>query len=940
MPFVQVSAIAQDSKGFLWTGGYGGLSRFDGLDFKNYSKLDGLTSTTVNALSVDYAGRLWVGTPKGINWIYNDQIHALPDCKVPIHQIVQADSSILLLSDSSVIVAKDSIKIYEINTPSTIASNSIALWNDTLWLGNIKGLWYATKPFERFNQVDKWADVMVYSLQSSDSCLSIGHEKGLTIWEPNSKKDITWKDGLLGGRVLKAYRSETNEWWAFTDLGTNIIHRTANQFTFKLAQIGSSNQNRVIHTFFTDSENNLWIGTSHGLFRSGGNAFRNYSYTDGLNASFVFEVTKDHEGNYWLGTRDQGVFKYNGRSFIAYNTSHGLLSDEAKTILCVRDSTLIGSEKGLNLFHKGVMKSYPASNMPISSVNDILALKDGSIMLGGDGGVAFFPNIAASFMPLPKNNKADIWKLFEDSNENVWIGTYQGGMFLLPKDSDTLIDVFSEWDAPYETALAITEDSIGRIWIGTFEGVLCHDPNSDTTYHITSDDGLNSNLIYTLEYDHKTNTTWAGTNQGINQISFSPDTEDQLSILSFGSDEGFSGVECNSHGCYIDEDGTLWFGTVNGLITFNQNLYKPNKQENHLHISTTRLFYKDTLISNHSIFPYNENHLTFEFEGICLTNPKKVGYRYRLKGLTEEWSPTTSINQATYSNLDPGKYTFEVISKNNSGIWNSEPAQFHFTIKPPFWDTLLFKVLTAIGIVFLLAGLISYRLNRLQQKNSLARKIDQMKLQALRAQMNPHFIFNSLNSIQHFINANEPREANRYLSKFAKLMRLMLDNSRRDAIPLDDDVAALQLYLELEVLRFEDAFEYQIELNSEIDRQDIEVPPMLIQPFVENAILHAFTGLKKKGKISIKFDLEDSHIKCIVQDNGIGRQEARKIKEKSKKRFHRSSGIHIIEDRLNTLNEYHKEQLVVHVEDLYDNGTPSGTRVLIRIPIIELTKPQ
>ncbi len=938
MPFVQVETIVQDRNGYLWTGGYGGLSQFDGKTFKNYSKLDGLVSTTINQLCIDEKGTLWIATPKGLNWLSNDSIKLFSQISSSVHQLSSFPEGIFVVQDSSVSIITDKELIHSIplNHPFTIGS--FAFWNDTLWYGSQKGLSYSTSPYSEFKSVDNWEGGMVYNVSSNFNSLLIGCESGLDIWSDSSKTSISWKDGLLGGRVLKAYQKNDREWWAVTDLGVNVISVENKLLTFDLVNIGSNTQIRKINTFLTDSELNTWIGTSHGLFKSTGNAFKNYTYNDGLRAGFVFDITQDSENSYWIGTRDQGVFKYNGKSFIEINQAHGLLSDEAKAIECFGDSVLIGTSKGLNLYYKGKLKSFPSSRLPINSVNVITQLRDGRVIMGGYNGITEFPDFEEHFIELPTKLGAEVWLLYEDSEGTIWIGTYQGGLFQLIDDQ--LINVFHEWDQPFETCLAMTEDKKGNLWVGTFEGIIRYNLKDRSIQHLTTEHGLNSNLIYTMQYDSTTDVIWIGTNQGINKLTYLDESSKDFEIISFGKDEGFTGVECNSHGCYIDENGLLWFGTVNGLITFNQQLYRPNSNENFLEIPNIKLFYKDTSITNHTVLPFDQNNLTFTFKGICLTSPQQVMYRYRLKGVSNEWSPVSSFNQATFSNLDPGNYTFEVISRNNSGIWNSTPESFSFKITPPIWDTLFFKLSVVVVIVLLIITLVRYRLRRIQLRNSLERKLDQMKLQALRAQLNPHFIFNSLNSIQHFINSNEPREANRYLSKFAKLMRLMLDNSRRDAIPLEEDIAALQLYLELEELRFEDVFDHTIEIGPGLEHQSIDVPPMLTQPFIENAILHAFTGLKRKGHIQISYELEGPHINCIVEDDGIGRDASAKIKEKSKKRFHRSSGIHIIQDRLDTLNAYHKERLEVNVEDLFERDQPKGTRVTLRIPILELTKPQ
>jgi len=201
--------------------------------------------------------------------------------------------------------------------------------------------------------------------------------------------------------------------------------------------------------------------------------------------------------------------------------------------------------------------------------------------------------------------------------------------------------------------------------------------------------------------------------------------------------------------------------------------------------------------------------------------------------------------------------------------------------------------------------------------------------------MNPHFNFNSMNSIQHFINNNEKREANFYLSKFATLMRSILENSRKPAVPVSDDMEALRLYMELEQMRFEDRFDFSIEMQEQVEMEDPEIPPMLIQPFVENSIVHGFIRLQHRGLIQILLEQDQQQLVCTITDNGIGREEAQKIKQKKEAKLHRSAGMSIIQERLDTLSEFYNEKLFVNIQDLFnENGKACGTRITLKIPIM------
>ena len=267
------------------------------------------------------------------------------------------------------------------------------------------------------------------------------------------------------------------------------------------------------------------------------------------------------------------------------------------------------------------------------------------------------------------------------------------------------------------------------------------------------------------------------------------------------------------------------------------------------------------------------------------------------------------------------------------------PAAFSFTITAPFWRMWWFRGLSMIILAGIIWSVFYVRIRGLKRKNELARKIDQMRLEALRLQMNPHFIFNSMNSIQHYINSNEKKLANIYLSKFADVMRMIIDYLQKAFIPVIIDINALELYIQLEQLRFENKFDYKIEIDPIIDVENSSIPPMIIQPYVENAIIHGLLNLPeqqggkiKKGEVNIILRLENNVINCVVEDNGIGRKRAGELKKRQKS--HKPVGMENTEARLRALNMLEKNKLDVNIVDLADkSGKALGTRVEIKIPL-------
>ncbi|MBA3971893.1 MAG: histidine kinase [Bacteroidetes bacterium] len=348
------------------------------------------------------------------------------------------------------------------------------------------------------------------------------------------------------------------------------------------------------------------------------------------------------------------------------------------------------------------------------------------------------------------------------------------------------------------------------------------------------------------------------------------------------------------------------------------------------------MFYKDTVLKDKMHLNYSDNSITFNYSGICLTNPAKVKYSHILEGFEKNWSPPSKDRFTTFSNLPPGTYTYKVISANNEGVWNKVPATFTFTIDRPFWKTWTFILITSLMFSFALIFSIRFRIrsirNKEKRKTELNKKIANIESQALRAQMNPHFIFNTLSSIQHYISNNDTDAALKYLSKFAKLMRRIMDNSKQQMIPVSEEINALNLYLDLEVMRFDKKFDYSIIIDPEIDQTYDRIPSMLIQPYVENAIIHGLLPKEKDGRISITLQKQNDTILCTIEDNGIGRERSMEFK-KNRVQQHKSMGMSITKERLDILNSSLNSNIYVEIVDLFEEGKSAGTKVRLIIPL-------
>jgi hypothetical protein len=339
---------------------------------------------------------------------------------------------------------------------------------------------------------------------------------------------------------------------------------------------------------------------------------------------------------------------------------------------------------------------------------------------------------------------------------------------------------------------------------------------------------------------------------------------------------------------------------------------------------------------------HNQNIFSFNFAAIDYVNPEDNRHFFMLENYDAGWNEAGSDRRAIYFNVPPGNYVFRVKAVNSYGVWAEKSISI--VITPPWWSNWWLRIATAIFIVAALYGLIRWRLHKnfklkLEQaeKNKqlaeLKHKAAELEMQALRSQMNPHFIFNSLNSINRFILQNNKSQASEYLTKFSRLVRLILQNSQAAFISLESELESLGLYLALEALRFDYHFDYTIDVEDDLDLSVIKLPPMIIQPYIENAIWHGLMHKREKGHLVIQLRQENESLLCRIIDDGIGRKKAAELRSKSAS-SHKSMGMRITADRMAILQEEKQTDCYIEINDLVlADGTAGGTEVTLKIPI-------
>jgi len=483
----------------------------------------------------------------------------------------------------------------------------------------------------------------------------------------------------------------------------------------------------------------------------------------------------------------------------------------------------------------------------------------------------------------------------------------------------------------------IFKDRNGNLWFGTGGGGLCryHD-STDSFTSYTERNGLVDNSINSIVEDNK-GDLWLGTGKGI--CRFSPSTETFTSFDFLNSSK--SNLKYSFY--FKGRDGRLYFnGRDEGVKAFDPDKIETNRYIPPVVITQIKLFNVPLPGKNEAKeieLTHDQNFFSFEFAALNYTNPAKNQYAYKLEGVDKDWVHSGTRRTANYTAVAPGTYTFRVKGSNNEGLWNNEGTSVKIIVLPPWWKTWWAYSLYALAILTALYFFDRFRKKSLIEKERELNKETELEMQALRAQMNPHFIFNCLSSINRFVLKNETEAASNYLTKFSKLIRIVLNNSKKPLIPLEAELEMLQLYLDMEKLRFKDNFSYFIDMDGNIDPATILIPPLLFQPFVENAVWHGLMHKTEPGILNITLSTENNVLICAIVDNGVGRAFAEVSGSKSVQN-QKSMGIQITRQRLALINgKNDSEHNVFDIEDLYDDeGNASGTKVLLRIRYKEMTE--
>ena len=976
-----VQCVFKDKEGLIWIGTSDGLNRMDGSTIKIFmhdtSNVQSIANNNILALNEDSKGNLLVGTKGGGLCILDKKKQTFKSV-IPPKSPYGAEifvSSVVSDQGNNVWCTTDGgLYLYHPATGKMEAffnplagdnnknwycnkiSQAILSKDNRIWLATFDGVWSFDIKTHQYKSEINEKNVSDYK----PLFISVFEDHDQNIWAG------TWDKGLLLKKI-----------------------KTDSVFTFDHL----NNHPGIVNCINEIKDNNgkyiIWLNGRLQFFDPEEKVF--FKYPSPVQLSEEIEVLpryKSADDWVWLSSPENGLYFYNPQKQIFQHrffnqniTSQNIVFNEWNHQLVVGGQ----GSSFLKLYDKKwtLKDSFNFRDDGPHQYAASLALNtklENDWWMGTSEGILNF-NPAKKTCRWFNHKKGDsssvpsnfISCLLLDAKKQLWFFPWRLGIWKMDIQTGKCSRLFKNFitEQGYPKGLVIAdavEDQWGNIWMADLdEGIICYSSSKNefskpfqstigvrchssrifiqkgycyaiTDYSILKWNPQNLQLevfklpaeinkeIFDFTPDSIGNW-WIATANGL--IAFN---EQSKSFKKFTTNDGLAKNDMNGN-IYCSSEGIIYFGAANYISSFNPvQLLNEGTVKKPVFISSILIngAIEETADNHSLILDYNNNNIIFNWAMADYTNPFQNHYYCKLEGIDSNWRYVGNKGEIQYAHLSPGNYQVLLKATNANGLPASNIEVIQLVILAPVWERWWFILSSLLLVILLVAGIIRNRILKIKKRVMIQQQLSELELKALRAQMNPHFIFNSLSSIQESIINNKTEAAAKYLGKFSKLIRMVLENSGKTYITLTDEIDYLKLYLELESFRFEN-FSYSIEINQELTKGIIYVPTMIVQPYVENAIKHGLAHQTGDKKLLIQFRLdEEKQLWADITDNGIGRKKSAEINA-GRAPGHHSMGMQITEERLSLLQQRHQGQIII--TDLYDsNNQPSGTRISVPMP--------
>ena len=923
LPSSEVYQATQDQQGYMWFATDRGLVRFNGYEFKIYATNHGLESDVVFGFHTDSKNTTWFYTYSG---------------------------GIGYLSGDSIVIPSFNKKLKEVLSNMVIGSMYVGD-NDTIWLsGSMENKTVKIDPEGKIQLYTTPTEALVHVTQIGNSGIVFG--SGVGYDKRKNEQFVSYtKSGTTRTLTLPPLDGYIKSGAQAIESGNNLlctVHSSVILFRDSLLLSSAELPGRATLSAMEDSDKNTWIG----LFDKGVVCYPkgdlSKAPTHWLYPHSVSSIYQSKDGALWFTTLDAGVFYNSGH--LVY--SSGLSSQDQKEQIIALSveggSALVGTKQGNMYRYSRPADNYRKIVSDLGNVQFITQVK-GSTFVGNyrkwerDQSEDVYCVVANSVCT--NASKDSIWLYGKALKKRIQLPgyvQYLSPLNLSPREVESLAHWKKAVYAGGKNGLYRLngnwhrQDWVGKEWIVDLassaehlfvatkkKGVFICEEGS--CWSVSMADGLPTNHIETMVVQNDS-VLWLGSKKGVSKLKLNHSLK-SVTIVNLDAVDGLISNEVNQ---LVLDEHRLWVGTNLGVSYFDiresfLNLSPPK-------ICIDRVMVNGIEVKEKASFTDEAVAFDFHFTGLDYKSMNRLNYTYRLVGLDADWSTTTN-RQVRYM-LGYGNYSFEVMAQNNSGTWSLEPARYQFEVLPPIWLRWWFIGLAIV--LFLLGGVlfVKWRWKSLEKRKDLELQMAHSKHTALTAQLNPHFVFNALNSIHNFIRKNDKQASSKYLVLFSKLIRQILDSSNESLISIAQEIDLLEKYLSLEQLRFKEKMHYQIEVDSAIDQHRWKIPTQIIQPYLENAIWHGIMHKEGVGTIRLSLVKHQQNIVCIIEDDGVGREKASRIKPSG--RVHQSKGMQLGRERLELMSAILEQPIEFQITDRTDSmQTVCGTRVVLTLPILK-----
>ena len=927
LPSTRINGMLEDSRGYIWAITDKGAARYNGYGFEVFTTKQGLPNDNVLLIHEDLRGRVWFLCGTQYAYFDNDSI-----------RLYNGNDSI-----------KKKLKGKE--RPA-----SLFFENDTMWVTTM----YGTQLFKTVGDsvqefmpqvAGEGKDVMYYLRKAGDKLLA------LRTGEPQGPDQVITRDKInFLLRVSQSCKLSCSveigpDLWALAGPEAYVVFDTQGNveayFSTTLKEFSSLDKDR---------DGNLWICKGDGAYlikdySSGMRNARNF-----FPGQYISGVVQDRTGNYWFADRNNGLFFVPSLDMVAIQTDEPTKQSKFVSVKKFGD-TIYSCDAAGNIYSFGSNDSLRSitpidlnglsydftltaegkllrgKNPALSNLNgsgsrilDSLAivrksalLADGRVAVALADGLAFYDAQNGWVRADTALYKLRTPSLYEDAERRLWLGTNEG----LYEFTGSMAIAVKEVNSTFKTSISDIIQWGEYLLLATRgKGLVFYKPGG--TFAVSEDQGLLANTVECLALDGN-NRIWLGTAKGMQCINALGTDPAQWSYFQVNYQKGLPAVEVFD---LLYDNEKFYAATGNGLCIFNPAAPSLRAEPKPVYIEHLSVGSKMLDITGELSLAWDENDVRFTFLSFNFRTGTGTKYRYRLLGLTDNWVETDSRTVDFWA-LPAGRYVFEVSALNEDGEWGPATSA-PFVIARHFTSAWWFRLLIALLLAGAVAGgfALFYRSKRARLLQRA--KMSELRQQALNANMNPHFIFNALNSIQHFINSNQPELANEFLIDFSRLIRMNLENNLEALVPLEEEMERLELYLKLEKLRFGDKLTYSIHGMEEMQSHDISIPPMLLQPYVENAVIHGILPKEKGGHIDISLRAIGKHFEVEIRDNGIGLKAAAGRKRDG----HESLALKMNAERLSILSALSGSTHSIAIIDRCEEPTPAeGTLVRLFLPM-------